>query len=127
MLMWMHNLTHRHRVGADTTAGPEHPDAVKHLEDRIKGGLGNPELLPVYKKDAERLRELSDDELVYIDRLHPGLGAAAELSRRTMDATRELKRSLDSANNRIYWLTAVIGLYTVLLAIATLVLVFTTR
>ncbi len=123
MLMWMRNLADRKQIGAGTSGPAEHPDAITQLEDRIKGGLGNPAMLPIYRQDAARLRELNDDELVYIDRLHPGLGAAAELSRRNMEATRDLTRSLSRANSRLYALTVVLGLYTVALLVATIVLV----
>lgn len=124
--MWR-NLTHRRRVAVGAVPVSDNPDPVTEFEDRIRPNLGNPDLIPHYKKEAERLRDLTDDELVYIDRLHPGFGAAAELARRSTDATRELKKSLDSANNRLYWLTFVLGLYTVALLVTTLVLVFKAR
>ena len=126
MLLW-NQWGRRKKKGAVTNPEVSNADALKELEERIRPNLGNPNLLSVYRKEAERLRELSDDELVYIDCVDSGRGAATELARRSMEATRGLKHSLDSANNRIYWLTAVLGFYTVLLVIATLVLVFKTR
>lgn len=125
MLIWNH--LGRRKGGAIPEPVTTNPDALREIEDRIRPNLGTPTLLPVYKQEAERLRELSEEDLVYIDRVDPGRGAAAELTRRGMEATRSLSRSLQSADNRIYWLNFVLTLYTVAILVATLVLVIKSR
>jgi hypothetical protein len=125
MLIWSH--LGRRKGGAIPEPVTSNADALKEIEERIRPNLGNPRLLEVYRQEAERLRELSEEDLVYIDRVDPGRGAAAELTRRGMEATRTLSRSLHSADNRIYWLTVVLTLYTVALLVATILIVLKAR
>jgi hypothetical protein len=94
-------------------------DAAKELEVTY----ANPSNLDAFRTDAKRLRSLSDNELVYIQRLASNLGASAELTRRSMEATHTLNSSLKAANRSIYRLTALLTGYTAVLAILTLVLI----
>jgi hypothetical protein len=112
---------------APTSPEASDPDALKEIEDQIKPNLGTPALLPVYQHQTELLRKLSDVDLVYIHRVDPSRGAGIELDRRITNATRELEASLDSANDRIYFLNAILTIYTAALLIATVVLVWRTH
>src|SRR5437868_3486729 len=91
----------------DSTPKRSDPDALRYAETMI-----DPQSLPEYRRRADNFGKLSDLDLVYVQGFAPSSGAAAELSRRSMEATRDLKATLDSANNRIYFLNIILTVYT---------------
>jgi hypothetical protein len=64
------------------------------------------------------LAELTTEELVALTRAGSAVeGYAAEIARRQVEATAKLQKALGDTSSKLYWLTVVLTLYTIILVI----------
>jgi len=70
--------------------------------------------------DEYGVQGLTDEELVSQARRNAlGEGLLAEIGRRQLHASKDLRLALETTSRRLYWLNVVMAIYTVALLIAT--------
>ncbi len=123
MLLWGHGGgAGSKKKGEPASEFPS--ENLKRVEDWIARLGVTPSEYDRYRAESEDIQKLSDGELVYVARLGQSFGAGEELTRRNTQAIVDLQTALGKAEGRLYGLTRLLTLYTVLIAILTVVLIF---
>lgn len=75
--------------------------------------------------DEYGVQGLTDEELVSQARHNAlGEGVLAEIGRRQLHASNDLRKALETTSRRLYWLNVVLAVYTVALLVAAIGAIF---